>query len=72
MKSNTGARENRDSPSTPPSSNPAYKIEATDEQDGMQIIIYLFRIFLNKFLFKLFDLFFYYLEKIYLIRNQLN
>ncbi|XP_065366319.1 putative protein kinase C delta type homolog isoform X2 [Calliphora vicina] len=28
-----GARETRDSPSTPPSSNPAYKIEAIEEQD---------------------------------------
>ncbi|KAL7744999.1 hypothetical protein ACLKA6_007261 [Drosophila palustris] len=28
-----GAREARDSPSTPPSSNPAYKIEANDEHD---------------------------------------
>ncbi|EDW62550.1 putative protein kinase C delta type homolog isoform X3 [Drosophila virilis] len=28
-----GARETRDSPSTPPSCNPAYKIEANDEHD---------------------------------------
>ncbi|XP_001355364.2 putative protein kinase C delta type homolog [Drosophila persimilis] len=28
-----GARETRDSPSTPPSLNPAYKIEASDEHD---------------------------------------
>ncbi|XP_030381707.1 putative protein kinase C delta type homolog isoform X2 [Scaptodrosophila lebanonensis] len=28
-----GAREARDSPSTPPSTNPAYKIEASDEHD---------------------------------------
>lgn len=31
-----GAREARDSPSTPPSSNPAYKIEHNDEHDGME------------------------------------
>lgn len=33
--SNAGAREARDSPSTPPSCNPAYKIEHGDEHDGM-------------------------------------
>ena len=40
----TGARETRDSPSTPPSSNPAYKIEATEEQDGMIRVFFFYTI----------------------------
>lgn len=35
IQSKPGAREARDSPTTPPSCNPAYKIEHNDEHDGM-------------------------------------
>lgn len=35
IQSQPGARDARDSPSTPPSCNPAYKIEHSDEHDGM-------------------------------------
>lgn len=35
IQSQSGARDARDSPSTPPSCNPAYKIEHSDEHDGM-------------------------------------
>lgn len=38
IQSKPGAREARDSPSTPPSCNPAYKIEHNDEHDGMAYI----------------------------------